>query len=155
MYKLDEHVACAVAGITSDANILINTARVTAQRHTFTYAEPMPVEQLVQSLCDTKQARTCGVCYTRGLAQARVFSCAGVHTVWRPAPLWRLLPLRRLGRGARLPAVPERPQRQLRRLEGDRHRHAPGSLLATLCALASDAALHPPQARTAALRRAS
>ena len=57
MYKLDEHVACAVAGITSDANILINTARVAAQRYTFTYDEPMPVEQLVQSLCDTKQAR--------------------------------------------------------------------------------------------------
>ena len=58
MYKLDEHVACAVAGITSDANILINTARVAAQRYTFTYAEPMPVEQLVQSLCDTKQGYT-------------------------------------------------------------------------------------------------
>jgi 20S proteasome subunit alpha 3 len=57
MYKLDEHVACAVAGITSDANILINTARVAAQRYTFTYGEPIPVEQLVQSLCDTKQAR--------------------------------------------------------------------------------------------------
>ena len=25
MYKIDDHVACAVAGITSDANILINT----------------------------------------------------------------------------------------------------------------------------------
>jgi 20S proteasome subunit alpha 3 len=58
MYKLDEHVACAVAGLTSDANILINTARVAAQRYTFTYAEPMPVEQLVQSLCDTKQGYT-------------------------------------------------------------------------------------------------
>ena len=58
MYKLDEHVACAVAGITSDANILINTARIAAQRFTFTYAEPMPVEQLVQSLCDTKQGYT-------------------------------------------------------------------------------------------------
>ena len=58
MYKLDEHLACAVAGITSDANILINNARVTAQRYTFTYGEPMPVEQLVQSLCDTKQGYT-------------------------------------------------------------------------------------------------
>ncbi len=58
MYKLDEHLACAVAGITSDANILINTARVAAQRYTFTYGEPMPVEQLVQSLCDTKQGYT-------------------------------------------------------------------------------------------------
>ncbi|CAL9016305.1 unnamed protein product [Prunus brigantina] len=58
MYKIDDHVACAVAGIMSDANILINTARVQAQRYTFAYQEPMPVEQLVQSLCDTKQGYT-------------------------------------------------------------------------------------------------
>ncbi|KAG6419843.1 hypothetical protein SASPL_116355 [Salvia splendens] len=55
MYKIDDHVACAVAGIMSDANILINTARLQAQRYTFAYQEPMPLEQLVQSLCDTKQ----------------------------------------------------------------------------------------------------
>ncbi|CAF1705345.1 hypothetical protein Bca4012_004641 [Brassica carinata] len=55
MYKIDDHVACAVAGIMSDANIFINTARVQAQRYTFMYQEPMPVEQLVQFLCDTKQ----------------------------------------------------------------------------------------------------
>ncbi|KAJ6749466.1 hypothetical protein OIU85_000139 [Salix viminalis] len=50
MYKIDDHVAAAVAGIMSDANILINTARIQAQRYTFSYQEPMPVEQLVQSL---------------------------------------------------------------------------------------------------------
>lgn len=58
MYKLDHHMAAAVAGITADANILINTARLTAQRYTFGYDEPIPVEQLVQSLCDTKQGYT-------------------------------------------------------------------------------------------------
>ncbi|KAI3964171.1 hypothetical protein MKW92_004199 [Papaver armeniacum] len=58
MDKIDDHVACAVAGIMSDANILINTGRVAAQRYTFSYQEPMPVEQLVQSLCDTKQGYT-------------------------------------------------------------------------------------------------
>ncbi|KAL3568840.1 hypothetical protein D5086_028730 [Populus alba] len=58
MYKIDDHVAVAVAGIMSDANILINTARIQAQRYTFAYQEPMPVEQLVQSLCDTKQGYT-------------------------------------------------------------------------------------------------
>ncbi|URD96938.1 hypothetical protein MUK42_32491 [Musa troglodytarum] len=58
MYKVDDHLACAVAGIMSDANILINTARVQAQRYTFAYQEPMPIEQLVQSLCDTKQGYT-------------------------------------------------------------------------------------------------
>jgi len=58
MYRLDDHIACAVAGITADANILINRARVVAQRYTFTYQEPAPVEYLVRSLCDTKQAYT-------------------------------------------------------------------------------------------------
>lgn len=58
MYKLDGHVACAVAGITADANILINTCRLAAQRYTFAYQEPIPVEQLVRTLCDNKQGYT-------------------------------------------------------------------------------------------------
>jgi len=58
MYKLDDHVACAVAGITADANILINYARLSSQRYNFTYQEPMPVENLVQQLCDLKQGYT-------------------------------------------------------------------------------------------------
>ncbi|KAJ3695498.1 hypothetical protein LUZ60_000875 [Juncus effusus] len=58
MYKIDDHLCCAVAGIMSDANILINTARLQAQRYAFAYQEPIPVEQLVQSLCDTKQGYT-------------------------------------------------------------------------------------------------
>ncbi|KAF3629911.1 Proteasome subunit alpha type-4-A [Capsicum annuum] len=58
MYKIDDHVACAVAGIISDANILINTAMVQAQHYAFAYQESMPFEQLVQSLCDTKQGYT-------------------------------------------------------------------------------------------------
>ncbi|KAK9829292.1 hypothetical protein WJX72_004984 [[Myrmecia] bisecta] len=58
MYKLDDHVACAVAGITADANILINTCRLAAQRYTLTYQEPIPVEQLVRALCDNKQGYT-------------------------------------------------------------------------------------------------
>lgn len=37
MYKIDDHVAAAVAGITADANILINSARLAAQRYYFTY----------------------------------------------------------------------------------------------------------------------
>jgi hypothetical protein len=34
MYKIDSHLACAIAGIMSDANILINTACLHAQRVT-------------------------------------------------------------------------------------------------------------------------
>lgn len=58
MYMVDNHIACAVAGIRADANILINNARLTAQRHLFKYDEPMPVEQLVQQICDLKQGYT-------------------------------------------------------------------------------------------------
>ena len=71
MYKIDSHLACAVAGIMSDANILINTARLHAQRYALSYQEPIPVEQLVQFLCDTKQGYT-------------------LHPVRRPPPLRRL-----------------------------------------------------------------
>lgn len=59
MYKLDDHVACAVAGITADANILINHCRLAAQRYLFAYGEPIPVEQLVRAVCDTKQVTGC------------------------------------------------------------------------------------------------
>jgi len=58
MYKIDSNCSCAVAGITADANILINYARLSAQRYTYTYQEPMPIEQLVQVLCDLKHSYT-------------------------------------------------------------------------------------------------
>ena len=49
---------CAVAGLTSDANILVNYARVGAQRYLLTYGSQQPVEQLVQNVCNYKQAYT-------------------------------------------------------------------------------------------------
>jgi len=58
MYMIDDHIACAVAGITADANIVINYARVTAQRFLFQYQEPSPVEGLVRTVCDLKQGYT-------------------------------------------------------------------------------------------------
>lgn len=58
IYKLDENTACSVAGITSDANVLTQQLRLTAQRYMLTYQEAMPVEQLISSLCDLKQRYT-------------------------------------------------------------------------------------------------
>lgn len=49
---------CAVAGMTADANILINYARQAAQRYLLTYNEDIPCEQLVRRLCDLKQGYT-------------------------------------------------------------------------------------------------
>jgi 20S proteasome subunit alpha 3 len=47
-----------VAGLTADANSLINYARTAAQRHIFSFNEDIPVEQLAQRLCDLKQGYT-------------------------------------------------------------------------------------------------
>lgn len=58
LFQLDSTMCCAVAGITSDANILINKLRLTAQQHVYSYGESMPVEQLVTSICDYKQGYT-------------------------------------------------------------------------------------------------
>lgn len=58
IYNFFSDIACSVAGITSDANVLTNELRAIAQRHTLQFGEPMPVEQLVIRLCDIKQAYT-------------------------------------------------------------------------------------------------
>lgn len=58
LFKIDDYMFCAVAGLTSDANILINKLRLSAAQHTYTYSESMPVEQLVTSICDYKQGYT-------------------------------------------------------------------------------------------------
>lgn len=57
-YILDNHAACLVAGLTADANILIQRARLSSQRYLYKYQEPMPVEQIVRDVCDYKQAYT-------------------------------------------------------------------------------------------------
>lgn len=57
-YKLCQHAACNVAGLTADANILIDQARLRAGRYEYQYCEPIPIEQLVEHVCNYKQAYT-------------------------------------------------------------------------------------------------
>jgi len=58
IFLVNNNVIAGVAGITADANSLINYARSSAQRHLFSYDEDIPVEQLTQVLCDLKQGYT-------------------------------------------------------------------------------------------------
>ena len=58
LYHLNDQTMCAVAGMTADALILVNNARVTAQRYLKTYNEEIPCELLIKSLCDVKQGYT-------------------------------------------------------------------------------------------------
>ncbi|CBN74912.1 proteasome subunit [Ectocarpus siliculosus] len=57
-YRLYENASCVVAGLTADANLLVNHARVSAQRYLYQYGEQMPLEQLVKEVCNYKQAYT-------------------------------------------------------------------------------------------------
>jgi len=56
--KIDEHVGLAFAGLSSDARILIDQARLYAQIHRLVYGEPIPIELLAKRICDIKQAYT-------------------------------------------------------------------------------------------------
>lgn len=58
IYTLNDNVVVAVAGMTADAGILVNSARVIAQQYLKTYNEEIPVELLVRRLCDIKQGYT-------------------------------------------------------------------------------------------------
>jgi len=55
IYRIDDHLAVGIAGITSDANALIAQLRLIAQQHRLVYQNPMPVEQLVRRMADNKQ----------------------------------------------------------------------------------------------------
>jgi len=55
---LDDHLVCLLAGLTSDANILIQNIRVACQQYIYQYQQPMPIEQAVKSVCNYKQSYT-------------------------------------------------------------------------------------------------
>ena len=49
---------CAVAGMTADASILVNNARIQAQQYLKLYDEEIPCEMLINRVCDVKQGYT-------------------------------------------------------------------------------------------------
>jgi len=50
--QVDSHLGVAMSGLTADARILVEHARVEAQHHRFTYDEALPVESCTQGICD-------------------------------------------------------------------------------------------------------
>uniref|UniRef100_A0A2C9JNZ1 Uncharacterized protein n=1 Tax=Biomphalaria glabrata TaxID=6526 RepID=A0A2C9JNZ1_BIOGL len=55
---LDDHVALAFAGLTADARILINRARIECQSHRLTVEDPVTVEYITQYVAQLKQRYT-------------------------------------------------------------------------------------------------
>jgi proteasome alpha subunit len=58
IYKIDEHVAVAIAGLSPDARVLVRQARYVAQGNRMTYDELVDVESLSSSVGDLLQTYT-------------------------------------------------------------------------------------------------
>jgi len=58
LFRVDDHVGAAIVGLSSDARILIDQARVQAQSNKLTYDEPIDVEVITKRICDIKQLYT-------------------------------------------------------------------------------------------------
>ena len=56
--EIDEHIMVVFAGITSDARVLIEKARVLAQQHRVTYDSAPSTEAIVRDIADVKQQFT-------------------------------------------------------------------------------------------------
>ncbi len=58
LFKIDDHVGAAIVGLSSDARMLIDQARVYAQSNKLTYDEPIDVEVVTKRISDIKQMYT-------------------------------------------------------------------------------------------------
>jgi len=56
--EIDEHIIAVAAGISSDARVLIDKARVLAQQHRVTYDSAVSTESIVRDIADIKQQFT-------------------------------------------------------------------------------------------------
>ena len=58
IYKVDEHIGVAFAGMGSDGRVLIDQARLVAVRHRLLYGEPPTVDFVAKTISDIKQLYT-------------------------------------------------------------------------------------------------
>lgn len=58
IFRLDDHIGAGIVGLSSDARVLIDQARIHAQSNRLTYDEPIDVEVITKRICDIKQLYT-------------------------------------------------------------------------------------------------
>jgi proteasome alpha subunit len=58
IFRVDDHIGAATVGLSSDARILIDQARIYAQSNKLTYDEPIDIEVVTKRICDIQQMYT-------------------------------------------------------------------------------------------------
>lgn len=58
IYEIDSHIIASVAGIVSDARVLIEKAQVVSQQHRITYDSPIEPELIIKEVSNIKQQFT-------------------------------------------------------------------------------------------------
>jgi len=58
LFQIDDHLGAAIAGLSADARILVDQARVYAQSNRLLYDESIGVEVLAKRVCDIEQMYT-------------------------------------------------------------------------------------------------
>ncbi len=58
IFDIDLHVGAAIAGLTADARVLIDNARIQSQVNKLYYNEPITIAVLTKKICDLKQLYT-------------------------------------------------------------------------------------------------
>merc|ERR1712010_264948 len=58
IFKIDDHIGIAIAGLTADGRVLSRYMRQESMNHSYVYEEPLPVGRLVQRVADKSQIGT-------------------------------------------------------------------------------------------------
>ncbi len=82
IFKIDDHIGVAIAGLTADARVLIDRARIQAQVNLLSYDEKISVKDSTLNICEYKQAFT----QNAGVRPFGVsFLIAGIDTNGKPS----------------------------------------------------------------------
>ncbi len=58
MFRIDDHIGAAAAGVIADARVLVDRVQLRAQQHSVTYDGKIDILSVVKEICDLKQIGT-------------------------------------------------------------------------------------------------
>jgi 20S proteasome alpha/beta subunit len=81
---LDEHIACAYAGLTADARVLIGKARKECQTHRLQIEDPVSVEYIARHVAGIQQVHSVRSAWlVTNLLISLVLAFSSLHTAYR------------------------------------------------------------------------